>query len=232
MSSEKFRYGVVMAAKPPSETPFHKQLTRDSVVLEAMSLLDEDGLDALTMRSLADRLGVVPNALYRHVKDKGDLMDGVLDLATSLVEVPDPALGWRDGLSALAVNIRATMLAHPAIANLVIARPNLGPHSIVIGEFGFAVTLAAGFTPRHAERALNLVLTYTLGFVALEVPRIHEPEVTAEELQQIYEGIPDGMLPNTVIVKPGPGELVTQDQFTFGLERVLESLAAFEGEAG
>jgi AcrR family transcriptional regulator len=219
-----------MAAKTPPEAPFHKQLTREIVVKEAMALLDENGLDALTMRSLADRFGVVPNALYRHVKDKGDLMDGVLDLATSLVEVPDPALGWRAGLGALATNIRSTMLAHPAIANLVISRPNLGPHSIVIGEFGFAVTLAAGFTPAHAERSLNLVLTYTLGFVALEVPRIHEPEVSAEELQQIYEGIPEGMLPNTVIVRPGPGELVTQDQFTFGLEQVLESLVPFVGE--
>ena len=144
--------------------------------------------------------------------------------------MPDPALGWRDGFTALATNIRATMLAHPAIANLVISRPNLGPHSIVIGEFGFAVTLAAGFTPAHAERALNLVLTYTLGFVALEVPRIHEPQVTAEELHQIYETIPEGVLPNTVIVRPGPGELVTQKQFTFGLERVMDSLVPFVGE--
>lgn len=232
MSRGMFRYGVAMASKKPPETPFHKQLTRDSVVVEAMALLDEEGLDALTMRSLADRLGVVPNALYRHVKDKGDLMDGVLDLATSMVEVPDPALGWRDGLTALAVNIRSTMLAHPAIANLVIARPNLGPHSIVIGEFGFEVTLAAGFAPRHAERALNLVLTYTLGFVALEVPRIHEPEVSADELHQIYEGIPDGVLPHTKVVRPGPGELVTQEQFTFGLDQVMASLEPFVGEAG
>lgn len=232
MSSGIFRYGVAMAAKPPPEAPFHKQLTRDSVVAEAMALLDQEGLEALTMRSLADRLGVVPNALYRHVKDKGDLMDGVLDRVTSLVEVPDPALGWRAGFTALATNIRATMLAHPAIANLVIARPNLGPNSIIIGEFGFAVTLAAGFTPAHAERSLNLVLTYTLGFVALEVPRIHEPEVSAEELQQIYEGIPPELFPNTLVVQPGPGELVTQAQFEFGLERVMDSLAGFEGEAG
>jgi len=101
--------------------------------------------------------------------------------------------------------------------------------TMIIGEFGFGVMIAGGFSPPDAERALNLVLTYTLGFVALEVPRIHQPEVSLEDLQQISEGIPEAVFPYTLEVKPGPGELVSQAQFDFGLDKVMESLAPLAG---
>ena len=91
-----------------------RRLTRDDVLAEAIDLIDQQGLDALTMRNLADRLGVVPMALYRHVRNKDDLMEGVLDRAVASVDLPDPGLGWRDGLAALADSIRTTMLRHPA----------------------------------------------------------------------------------------------------------------------
>ena len=70
-----------------------RRLTRDDVLAEAIDLIDQQGLDALTMRNLADRLGVVPMALYRHVSNKDDLMEGVLDRAVAGVDLPDPGAG-------------------------------------------------------------------------------------------------------------------------------------------
>lgn len=204
---------------------FHKQLTREVLVREALALLDAEGLDALTMRSLAKRLGVVPNALYRHVKDKDDLLDGVMDAAVASVPIPDPDLDWSDGLTALAHNIRSTMLEHPAITGLVVNRPNLGSAAIGIGEYAFGVLLAAGFRPADADRALNVVLVWTLGFVALEVPRMGEPHVTKAELDKAYELLPVDVLPHTAVVQPNPIEIVSEEQFSFGLGLVIDSLA-------
>jgi AcrR family transcriptional regulator len=207
-----------------SSSSFHKQLNREVLVREALALLDAEGLDGLTMRNLADRLGVVPNALYRHIKDKDDLLDGVMDAAVASVPLPDPDLGWQDGLTALAENIRATMLAHPPITGLIVNRPNLGMAALGIGEYGFGVLLAAGFEPADADRALNVVLVWTLGFVALEVPRMGEPELTKQELDKAYELLPVDVFPHTAVVQPNPIDIVSEDQFTLGLRLLVDSL--------
>jgi AcrR family transcriptional regulator len=207
-----------------SSSSFHKQLNREVLVREALALLDAEGLDGLTMRNLADRLGVVPNALYRHIKDKDDLLDGVMDAAVASVPLPDPDLGWQDGLTALAENIRATMLAHPPITGLIVNRPNLGMAALGIGEYGFGVLLAAGFEPADADRALNVVLVWTLGFVALEVPRMGEPELTKQELDKAYELLPVDVFPHTAVVQPNPIDIVSEDQFALGLRLLVDSL--------
>ena len=209
-----------------STTGYRKQLSREALVREALALLDSEGLDALTMRNLADRLGVVPNALYRHVKDKDDLLDGVLDEAVASVPLPPGHLGWDDGLVAMATAIRATMLEHPAITSLVVSRPSLGPASLAIGEYGFGVMLQAGFSPRLAERSLNLILTYTLGFVALEVPRVHQPVVTLKELEAAYDQLPADLLPYTATVRPIPGRIIDDEQFAFGLTQIVAGVGA------
>ena len=209
-----------------SHVSYRKHLSRKVLVREALALLDSEGLNALTMRNLADRLGVVPNALYRHVKDKDDLLDGVLDEAVASVPLPPGHLGWEEGLVAMATAIRATMLEHPAITSLVVSRPSLGPASLAIGEYVFGVMLEAGFTPRLAERSLNLMLTYTLGFVALEVPRVHQPVVTMKELEAAYDQLPADLLPYTATVRPIPGRVIDDEQFAFGLTQIVAGVAA------
>lgn len=189
-----------------------------------MELLDDEGLDALTMRSLSERLEVVPMALYRHVKNKDDLLDGVLDRAVSLVGVPGPGLGWREGLTALARSIRTTMLAHPSIAGAIVSRPSLGPHSLVIGEYGFSVMRENGFSDADTERGLNVVLTYTLGFVALEVPRTHAPTIRLADLDAAYEQLPADLFPHTAAIRPSFVGFFSDSQFEFGLETILDGL--------
>jgi AcrR family transcriptional regulator len=203
-----------------------RRLTREGVLTEALDLIDAEGLDALTMRNLSDRLGVVPMALYRHVRNKDDLMEGVLDQAVARVEIPGPGLGWREGLAALARSIRATMLRHPAVAARVIDRPSLGPASLVVGEYGLGVLRDAGFDDATAEHALNLVLVYTLGFVALEVPRLPgtagADTLTQVDLDRSYDDLPADSFPHTVAVRPQAHALVSEEQFEFGVGCILD----------
>lgn len=217
-------------SSPPggSGSPYRKNLSREVVVREAMALLDEEGDDALTMRNLADRLDVVPNALYRHVRDKEDLLDAVLDHAVSLVPIPDPASDWRSGLSALAEAIRATMLEHPSVGLLVVSRPALGPHGLALGEYGFGVMLAAGFTPDVVERGFNLVVVYAIGFGALEIPRV-ELGVGDISLDGVYDALPPDLFPHTMVIRPSGDEFVGESQFRFGLDRILDGLETLLG---
>ena len=204
-----------------------RRLSRDAVLQEALAALDELGLDGLTMRSLADRLDVVPMALYRHVANKDDLLDGILDRAVATVPIPSTELDWRTGLHDLSHAVRDTMLAHPGVVPLLIARPSLGPSSLVIGEYAFGVLSREGFAPHLAERALNAVLTYTIGFAALEVPRRSIDPATGrradERLDQNYEDL-SPVLTATAAVAPSPAELVSTEQYEFGLECLLDSL--------
>jgi AcrR family transcriptional regulator len=204
------------------------RLTREVVLAEAMALLDDEGYDALTMRRLAERLGVVPMAVYRHVTNKDDLVDAMLDRAVSLVPLPDQSLGWRAGLEALARAIRATVLAHPGIVTPLVTKPSLGPHGLLLGEFGLAVMRRAGFPPEDAERGPTAVLTYTLGFVALEVPRraagFRADGLGGDELDVPFDQLPPEQFPHTIAVRPRAAELVSDAQFEYGLQRVLDGI--------
>lgn len=202
------------------------RLTRETVLTTALEMVDDDGIAAVTMRSLADRLGVVPMALYRHVRNKDDLLDGVVEVATSGVEIPEASLGWRAGLSALARSLRDTLLEHPRIAARVIDRPSLGPAAIRIGEYGLACLRDAGADDATAEHAVNLVVVYALGFAALEVPR---RDAAAAELEAAYDELDPDDFPHTAAVRPSPLGLVSEQQFDFGLECLLDGIGARMG---
>jgi AcrR family transcriptional regulator len=127
-------------------------LTREQIIKEALALLEEHGPGALSMRRLADRLGVAPNALYTHVRGKADLIDGLIDqVYAGLTIQPDPAGDWAEQLAALSQEIRAYLLAHPAVVPYALQQPGLGPHSLRLGEAIYNVLRPAGFSS-HLRR--------------------------------------------------------------------------------
>jgi AcrR family transcriptional regulator len=145
------------------------RLARDSVLRAGLELADEGDLDAVTLRRLADRLGVTPMALYRHVAGKSDLLDGMADLLYAELDVPEPGDDWWSELAALARSTRRVLLAHPAAAPLF-SRPLAGPHSVKLAELILGTLRRAGFRPAETEE-----LHEQLGQMvfALIVPDIH-----------------------------------------------------------
>ena len=192
-------------------------------------MLDEGGYEALTIRRLAERLGVVPMAVYRHVSNKDDLTDALLDLAVSKVPLPDVDLDWRNGLRHLAHAIRDTILQHPGIITPLVTKPALGPSSLQLAEFGFSILRTAGFDASHTTRSVNSIITYTIGFAALEVPRRQagfEADGTgATSLDFDFEQLPADRYPHTIELRPAPADLVSNEQFDYGLERLLDGIA-------
>ena len=206
-------------------------LSRELIVEQALALLDEDGPGALSMRRLADRLGVAPNALYTHVRGKADLVEALIDQVYAGLDLgPDPAADWTGQLAALSRSIRRHMLAHPAVVPFALQQPGLGPHGLRLGEVVYAVLRPAGFSDQTVVGTVYALLTYILGFVALEIPRAGTDPQTSDEfvrrLHAFFAALPPGEFPHTVDLAPLLARISTEDQFEFGIRTFLAGLEA------
>jgi TetR/AcrR family tetracycline transcriptional repressor len=206
-------------------------LSRDLIIQEAFALLDKHGPGALSMRRLADHLGVAPNALYTHVRGKADLIEGLIDQVYAGLQLdPDPTKDWTEQLATISQAVRAQLLAHPAILPYAIQQPGLGPHGLRLGEAIYGVLRPAGFSDQATVGIVYALLTYILGFVALEIPRAGTTPQTSDEfvrrLHGFFAALPPGEFPHTVQLAPLLARISTDDQFQFGIGIFLAGLQA------
>jgi AcrR family transcriptional regulator len=215
---------------PIVERDRRPQLTREHVVAEALTVIAQDGIQALTMRNLAARLGVVPGALYRHVRNKQQLHDLILDNVLAEIDHhPDPTQPWTQQIKTLAHQLREVLEAHPGVAGLLRTRDPLGPHSLALAEALLGPLHTAGFADRDAGLAFFLVVDYTVGF-AVSSPRtsVNEQRVrdaaTRAQLHQFFRSLPPDRFPALVAL----GEHVWVDnrdqRFTAGLDVLVDGL--------
>jgi AcrR family transcriptional regulator len=216
---------------PPSDDQDRRrQLTRERVVEEALTVIAQDGVEALTMRGLGARLEVVPGAVYRHVRNKQQLQDLVLDSVLAEVDVHlDLSLAWTEQLKLLAHRLRAVLEAHPGVAGILKTRDPLGPHSLVLAEAFLGPLQTAGFGNRDAGLAFFLLVDYTIGFAVSSPPtsvneqRVRDP-ATRTQLHQFFRSLPSDRFPALVAL----GEHVWVDnrdeRFTAGLDVLVDGL--------
>lgn len=150
---------------PPARA--RRTLTREAIVVEAVALLDEQGIDRLTMRRLAERLNVTSTALYWHVKTKEDVLDLAFDHIFGSVEIPQLNDDWRSAVRLLLRGWRAAMLAHPW-ATALVDRPMIGPNALARTEFLYAVLAGTGLTGTHLTATAQLLANYVIGTAAVE----------------------------------------------------------------
>ena len=210
-------------------------LSRELILKEALALLDEHGPGALSMRRLADRLDVAPNALYTHVRSKADLIDGLIDQVYAGLKLDaDPTMDWTQQLAAISQDLRAHLLAHPAVLSLALQQPGLGPNSLRLGEAIYDVLRPAGFSDQAVVGTVYALLTYIVGFVALEVPRAGTDPQTSNEfvrrLQAFFAALPPNEFPHTVHLAALLARISTDDQFQFGIRTFIAGLNAQQPE--
>jgi TetR/AcrR family tetracycline transcriptional repressor len=143
-------------------------LSREAVMTVARAALAQDGVDGLSMRRLARRLGVAPNALYSHVASRDDLIDALLDDTLSEVRSPDPSRGdWRRGIETMMRRTYDVLLAHPDLVPLYVARRGArGPVAVALGEQMLAMLARGGIEGDGATEALRTLIVHTIGFAA------------------------------------------------------------------
>lgn len=214
-------------------------LTRDRVVREAMAVIDEGGEPALTMRSLAERLGVRPMALYRHVRNRDDLLDAVADrLLGDLRADPDladaRARDWRDFLERLGHGVRAAAQSHPRVFPLVAGRPTAAPwlrpplRSLDWVEDFLDALSSRGFDGASAAAAYRRFTSFLIGDLVLEVSAAAEPaaatSATAIAPAELADSYPTVARLATELVKREDRE-----EFAEGLRGVIDTIAALRG---
>jgi AcrR family transcriptional regulator len=141
---------------------------KDQILATALALADESGLEAVTMRAVAGRLGITPMALYRHVADKEALLDGVLETAVAEIALPDPSLPWDERLVRLGEAVRQTGLRHPTALALAFSRPGFTPAVRRLVDVIHRALADAGVPDGHRDRMERMISTFVVGFVVSE----------------------------------------------------------------
>jgi AcrR family transcriptional regulator len=160
-----------------------KPLSRARVLQAAVALADQAGLEAFSMRGLAQELGVVPMALYKHVANKEELLDGMVDIVFSEIELPPGDLDWRPAMRRRAISTRAALKRHSWAIGMMESRhpgpANLRNHNAVMG-----CLRTAGFEFPMALHAYSLQDAYIYGFALQEKDLAFETRDSAGEAAQ------------------------------------------------
>lgn len=142
-------------------------LSRDRVVAAALEMIDSEGIDALSMRRLAARLGVEATALYNHVHTKDDLIQAAAVRALAGLTVPDPTWPWRQRVETLVRGLYEILLSHPVLV-LHLSRLETGPadpSAIALMEAAIGALAAAGLSPAGQVSAFRGLISMCMGFV-------------------------------------------------------------------
>ncbi len=211
--------------KKPARAP----LTRERALDVAMALADAGGLADLTMRRLAQELGVEAMSLYHHVPNKDAILDGMVDRVFAEVELPRADLDWQPAIRRRMASLRAALCRHRWALTAMESRAAPGPVTLAQHDAVLGCLRAAGFSVRLAAHAFAVVDSYVYGFVHTE---LNLPFATEEEARAvagaILSAIPPGVFPHLVeltrehVLKPG---YAYAHEFDYGLDLILDGLA-------
>ncbi len=210
-----------------------RTLDQAQVVEAAMALLDEAGLDELTMRRLAAHLGVKAASLYRHVRDKDELLALLGDEISREIPAVRSSGGWRERLTELAWNVRRGLLAHRDGARVLASTPPGGPHRLQHVEALLRILRDAGLSDRDAARAAYHLNNFVTEFAADEArfaafattPGFSRRKVLAEVRQQ-FKSLPKAEYPTIVALADALTEDAQDELFQFGVDMCLRGLEA------
>jgi AcrR family transcriptional regulator len=179
-------------------------ISRDAIVATAIELLDAEGLDALSMRRIADELGTGAASLYWHVGSKDGLLDLVFDQVIGEVTVPDPKpKRWREQVKEVARAQRAVSLRHPYVVRISIGRIPMGPNALRYSERVLAILRAGGLPPRLAVQGSHLLISTINGFTLDETgvgdaSAMAAPADAANMARDYLAALPAQRFPNLV----------------------------------
>ena len=212
-------------------------LSRERVLTAAVALADTTGLGALTIRSLANELGVKPMALYYHVANKEQILDGIVDLVFAEIKLPTVGGEWRAELTRRAHSARQALRRHSWAIGLLESRTNPGPATLRHHDAVLGTLRAAGFSIPLTAHAYALLDSYVYGFALQEASLPFEgPDTVADIAEPMMEHFSTGEYPHLVAMS---AEFFLQpgydfgNEFEFGLDVILDGLARFltDGQA-
>jgi AcrR family transcriptional regulator len=207
-------------------------ITREAIVETALRLLDEHGLDELSMRRLADELDTGPASLYWHVGSKDGLLELIFDRVIGEVELPEPEPGrWQEQLKEVAHAGRAMILRHRDIVRISIGRIPMGPNALRVSEGIFAILRAGGVPDRLAVTAHHLLFAVINGFTLDETTdlgvELESPldEQAASAARDYVATLPVEQFPNLAAVAEHFGQTDNDRSFELLIDLFVDGLA-------
>ncbi|MEV5838726.1 TetR/AcrR family transcriptional regulator C-terminal domain-containing protein [Nocardia sp. NPDC052112] len=208
----------------------------DRIVTTALRIVDEDGADALSMRTLAQRLDSSTAVLYRAVANRAELIGHVVDWVFGEIEFDPDVFGdadWPQGCRSAAQAMFDTLRSHRGIARLLIEQVPTGPNTLALREQFLAMLLANGFAPDAAARAYATIARYVLGFAAQLHGHNTAENIDATTLSTLYHELDPTRFPATVAVADYLPAQTLEEEFGFGLQLIVAGLTAHhESTAG
>ena len=209
-----------------------RPLTRERILQVGLRLIDEQGLEAFTMRKLAQELGVDPMSMYRHFENKEALLDGVADVLWSEVKLPESEAGWEALLRSFATALRALAHAHPHAYALLCTSQRLSLALLRLCDTMLEQLQRAGFEQKRAQEMLCTVSSYAMGFAMVELSALSPvsseggtPELTdIGRLTRLMRRLPRETPAHLVEVACVLTDCDMDAQFRFGLDLMLTSL--------
>jgi len=207
-----------------TETP----LSRDRILAAAVGLADREGIESLSMRKLAHQLGVDPMSLYNHVRDKEDLLDGIVDVVVAEIEPAANGPDWQSTLRETILAARRTLLRHPWAARVIESRAAPSPSTLRHMERVMDIVRSAGFSLDLAHHALHVLGSRVLGFSQdlfddSEDAR-PDPEAAALLARQLAVSHPRLGELAAATHDGGLGGCDDDVEFAFGLDLILDGL--------
>jgi AcrR family transcriptional regulator len=213
-------------------------LSREAVVEAALRVLDREGLDATTMRRVAEELGTAPSALYWHVRNKDELLQFVLDRVVGEIELPplDPE-HWQEQLKAMGREMRRVLTAHRDIARVTLGAIPVGTNVLRAIEWIHALLRGAGLPDRTVALVGDFLGLYVGAYafeesLGLASPTGEDlpPDQVMAMLREYWGSLPPAQFPHTlalldVLFEGGPDE-----RFEFGMDVIVRGLASLQAE--
>jgi TetR/AcrR family tetracycline transcriptional repressor len=212
-----------------------RALTDDEILDAALELLDQGGPNAASVRGIAARVGVAPNAVYTYFPDKAAVIKALVERLLGEVDhdvFADRGRPWRERVEALALDLRALLSAHPGAVSLMVGGPMNGAHALALNERLLELLGDAGLDRTEAARAAYLLIVYVFGSMALEVADVHQAGRLPSESDRIaarqraYSTTPTEPFPRSSAAAPTMAGYISTDQYLWGLRRVLDGITA------
>lgn len=225
-----------MATKRPTSNglvDIHEPLDRGRIVQAAIKLLNQVGLHQLTMRRLAESLGIRAASLYWHVSDKGELMQLLSDTICERISIPDQSLPWREQVLLLAGQYREVLHSIRDSAEIMLDTPPATPKRLRLIEAVGQIFVRAGFPPEEVFSAGGLVNNFVLSFamdgmrmVRMANDRGRSVEEEHRQFRHMLKTLPPEEYPTLVRYADYCARPDEDSQFQFGLQVLLDGLAA------
>jgi AcrR family transcriptional regulator len=228
------RRGRTGAGKGDAAGARQRISSRTEILEAALAIADCDGLDGLTIRKLAERLGISPMGIYRYFRNKAEIVEELVDLLVGKYDVTNHhETDWAEWISTAFCLMRRGLRDHPGVTPLLGTVASSGPNAMAVRKELLRVLRSGGLERRAAAGAFHTLLSYTIGFVAIESHVYRRPageDLDAEERfrqsRVLYEAAPRSQHPSVVEHKEHLAFRGSDDEFVRGLHRILAGLKA------